>query len=129
MDNERSNLREAWISIERVTCAIWPEEWTQFNPLEIKALEEIIENSKSLDEEFAEVHGGMECDFSVDLEKTYYILAILWYLKDLTGVTNEEIRRTMKSFITTCDKGMRCVYKETIEPQLDKIISLLKKKR
>mgnify|MGYP001126859906 FL=1 len=48
MDNKEFNLRKDWDSIETVASDIWPEEWSQLNPLEIKALEEIIEKKKSL---------------------------------------------------------------------------------
>lgn len=129
MDNEKIDLRKDWALIETVVSDIWPEEWSQFNPLEIKALEEIIENKKSLNAEIAEVSGGMGCDFSVDLENVYYLFAILWYLQNLSGMTNEDIRRKVKSFIETCDKGMQDVYKEVIEPKLDYLISLMKRKR
>ncbi|MFT0316136.1 hypothetical protein ACMSFX_17240 [Bacteroides thetaiotaomicron] len=128
MDNKKFDLRKDWDSIETVANDIWPEEWSQLNPLEIKALEEIIEKKKSLNTEIVNVPGGMGCDFSVDLNNVYCLLAILWYLKDLTGITNEDIRRKMKSFIETCDKRMQEVYKEVIEPQFDNLISLLKKK-
>ena len=47
MDNKEFNLRKDWDSIETVASDIWPEEWSQLNPLEIKALEEIIEKKKS----------------------------------------------------------------------------------
>lgn len=129
MDIERFNLHEDWNSIESAICSIWPKEWIQLNPLEIKALEEIIEGGFSLDEEFTEVPGGMACDFSVDMEKIYYILAAFWYLKDLTEMTNEDIKRNVKSFIETCNNEMKYVYKEIIEPNLDKIIFLLRGKR
>ena len=105
MDNKEFNLRKDWDSIETVASDIWPEEWSQLNPLEIKALEEIIEKKKSLNTEIVDVPGGMGCDFSVDLENIYYLLAILWYLKNLTGITNEDIRRKMESFIKASDKG------------------------
>lgn len=129
MDNKEFDLRKDWDSIETVASDIWSEEWSQLNPLEIKALEEIIEKKKSLDTEIVDVPGGMGCDFSVDLNNVYFLLAILWYLKDLTGITNEDIRQKMKSFIETCDKRMQEVYKEVIEPQFDNLISQLKKKR
>ena len=74
-----------------------------------------------------DVPGGMSCDFSVDLENVYYQLAILWYLKNLTGITNEDIRRKMESFIKASDKRIKLVYKTVIEPQLDNLISILKK--
>lgn len=129
MDNKEFDLRKDWDSIETVASDIWSEEWSQLNPLEIKALEEIIEKKKSLNTEIVDVPGGMGCDFSVDLNNVYFLLAILWYLKDLTGITNEDIRQNMKSFIETCDKRMQEVYKEVIEPQFDNLISQLKKKR
>ncbi len=129
MDNKEFDLRKDWDSIETVASDIWSEEWSQLNPLEIKALEEIIEKKKSLNTEIVDVPGGMGCDFSVDLNNVYFLLAILWYLKDLTGITNEDIRQKMKSFIETCDKRMQEVYKEVIEPQFDNLISQLKKKR
>ena len=129
MDNKEFDLRKDWDSIETVASDIWSEEWFQLNPLEIKALEEIIEKKKSLNTEIVDVPGGMGCDFSVDLNNVYFLLAILWYLKDLTGITNEDIRQKMKSFIETCDKRMQEVYKEVIEPQFDNLISQLKKKR
>mgnify|MGYP003486670887 FL=1 len=128
MDNKEFNLRKDWDSIETVASDIWPEEWSQLNPLEIKALEEIIEKKKSLNTEIVDVPGGMSCDFSVDLENVYYQLAILWYLKNLTGITNEDIRRKMESFIKASDKRMKLVYKTVIEPQLGNLISILKKK-
>ena len=127
MDNKEFNLRKDWDSIETVASDIWPEEWSQLNPLEIKALEEIIEKKKSLNTEIVDVPGGMSCDFSVDLENVYYQLAILWYLKNLTGITNEDIRRKMESFIKASDKRIKMVYKTVIEPQLDNLISILKK--
>lgn len=40
MDNKEFNLRKDWDSIETVASDIWPEEWSQLNPLEIKALED-----------------------------------------------------------------------------------------
>lgn len=129
MDNKKFDLRKDWDSIESIANNIWSEEWEQLNPLEIKVLEEIIEKNKPLNMEIVDVPGGMSCEFSVDLENVYYLLAILWYLKDLTGITNEDIKRKMKSFIETCDKGMQHVYKKVIEPQLDTLISLLKKKQ
>lgn len=129
MDDEKNDLRKNWSLIEAVVSDIWPEEWSQSNPLEIKALEEIIENKKSFSTEIAEVSGGMGCDFSVDLENVYYLLAILWYLQELSGMTNGDIRRKVQSFIETCDKGMQHVYKEVIEPKLDYLISLMKKRR
>ena len=46
MDNKEFNLRKDWDSIETVASDIWPEEWSQLNPLEIKALEEIIEKKE-----------------------------------------------------------------------------------
>ncbi len=128
MDNQEFDLQKDWDSIETIASDIWPEAWFQLNPLEIKALEEIIEKKKSLNAEIVDVPGGMGCDFSVDLNNVYYLLAILWYLKDLTGITNEDIRRKMRSFIETRDNRMREIYKEIIEPQFDKLISLLKKK-
>ena len=59
MDNKEFNLRKDWDSIETVASDIWPEEWSQLNPLEIKALEEIIEKKKSLNTEIVDVPGGM----------------------------------------------------------------------
>lgn len=129
MDNKEYGLRKDWDLIEAVANDIWPEEWAQLNLLEINALEEIIENKKPLNTEIVDVPGGMGCDFSVDLNNVYYLLAILWYLKDLTGITNEDIRRKMKLFIETCDKRMQEIYKEVIEPQFDNLMTLLKKKR
>lgn len=63
MDHEKNNIRKNWALIETTISANWPEEWLQANPLEIKALEEIIDNHKSLNEEITEVPGGMGCDF------------------------------------------------------------------
>lgn len=57
MDNKEFNLRKDWDSIETVASDIWPEEWSQLNPLEIKALEEIIEKKKSLNTEIVDVPG------------------------------------------------------------------------
>lgn len=48
--------------------------------------------------------------------------------ENLTGITNEDIRRKMESFIKASDKRMKLVYKTVIEPQLDNLISILKKK-
>ncbi|WP_229033924.1 hypothetical protein [Parabacteroides distasonis] len=42
MDNKEFNLRKDWDSIETVASDIWPEEWSQLNPLEIKALEPML---------------------------------------------------------------------------------------
>lgn len=129
MDNKESDLQKDWDSIETIASDIWPKAWSQLNPLEIKALEEIIESRQSLDTEIMEVPGGMGCDFSVDMENVYYLLAILWYLKDLVGLTNEDIKREIGSFIDTYDKRMQEIYRDIIEPRLDYLASLLKKKR
>lgn len=63
MDNKEFNLRKDWDSIETVASDIWPEEWSQLNPLEIKALEEIIEKKKSLNTEIVDVPGWYELRF------------------------------------------------------------------
>lgn len=129
MESAEHDIRKDWTLIEHAAGEIWPEGWNQLNPLEIKALEEIIENGKSLNTEIAEVPGGMGCDFSADLQNIYYLLAILWYLQNLSGVKTEDIRRKTKSFIETCDQEMQDIYKRIIEPRIDYLISLLKKKR
>lgn len=128
MDRRKNYIQEDWTLIEDIACVLWKEEWSQLNPLEINAIEEIIENQKSLDAEILDVSGGMGCDFSVDLEKAYYLLAILWYIKDLLGLTDEEIRLGIKKFIESCNAEMQFIYKEYVEPQLNFLISLMKKK-
>lgn len=128
MDHEKNNIRKNWALIETTISANWPEEWLQANPLEIKALEEIIDNHKSLNEEITEVPGGMGCDFFVDLEDIFYLLAILSYLQGLLGLKDEDIRQKVRSFIETCNKEMQDVYKNQIEPKLNELISLMKKK-
>lgn len=127
MDKGKNNIQQNWTLIEDIASILWRDEWAQLNPLEINAIEEIIEKQKSLDAEMTAVSGGMGCDFSVDLEKAYYLLAILWYIKDLLGLTDEEIRLSLRKFVGSCNAEMQFVYKEFIEPQLNFLISLMKK--
>lgn len=128
MEKKGFGLQNDWDSIEYVAHEIWPESWPQLNPLEIQAIEEIIENNKTLNSEVLELSGGFGCDFSVNLEQAYYLLSILWLIKELTGYTNDEIKQRVNKFVRKCDQGIQEVFKDVIEPQLDRLINSLRKK-
>ena len=128
MGKKEFGLRHDWDSIESVALEIWPDSWPQLNPLEIHAIEEIIENKKTLNSEMYVLSGGFGCEFSVGLEHAYYLLSILWLIKELTGLTNDEIKSKLYAFASTCDKEIFEVFKEVIEPQLDRLINSLRKK-
>ena len=77
MDNKKFDLRKDWDSIETVANDIWPEEWSQLNPLARKALEEILETKTPFNTAIVHVPGGMGCDFTVVLNNVFCLLAIL----------------------------------------------------
>lgn len=128
MGKKEIDLRNDWDSIESLVDEIWHDSWQQLNPLEIQAIEEIIENNEKLDSEMISLPGGFGCDISVILEQAYYLLSVLSIIKEFIGLSNDEIKQSINPFIIKCGNGMRDVFKEIIEPQLNLIIDRLRKK-
>lgn len=129
MDSPKFNIQKDWTPIEVTISEVWPEKWSQANPLEIKSIEEMIENRESLDTKLATFSGGMCCDFSASLENLYYLFAIMSFLQDFLGLESEEIKRKLKIAIGACSQKMQVFYKEVILPKLDYLIFLMKEKK
>lgn len=128
MEKKEFDLRNDWDSIESLVDEIWHDSWQQLNPLEIQAIEEIIENNEKLDSEMISLPGGFGCDISEILEQAYYLLSVLSIIKEFIGLSNDEIKQSINDIIKNWDNEMRDVYKEIIEPQLNMIIERLRKK-
>lgn len=129
MENPKFNIQKDWSSIEVTISEVWPEKWSQANPLEIKSIEEMVENREPIDTKLATFSGGMCCDFSVSLENLYYLFAIMSFLRDFLGLENEEIKQKLKTAIEACSQEMQVFYKDVILPKLDYLIFLMKKKK